>query len=175
MFQLPISKSKLCAPLCGSELVSAFDFETSELWARNSSCTRVSVAIQLTSHVLPPSSENACSKRHEVEVMSDQTFRTRIILPSNSSWSKNSPRPFLNSPTVGWPRVPTLLFAKLMLHWWDSGLYRRRDKPSMWPAGPSTSSSTRLARPFQTGRTTDVPSYSTHVSEPVKGCWRREM
>src|SRR5262249_53949212 len=43
----------------------------------------------------------------------------------------------------------------------------------MWPADPSASSSTRLARPFQTLRTTVVPSYSTQVVEPVKGRWRR--
>jgi hypothetical protein len=30
---------------------------------------------------LPPSSENACSNRHEFVVMSDQTFRTRMVLP----------------------------------------------------------------------------------------------
>src|SRR5215469_170489 len=45
----------------------------------------------------------------------------------------------------------------------------------MWPAGPSTSSSTILARPFQTLRTMEVPSYSTQVLEPVNGCSRREM
>src|SRR5882762_7911637 len=48
---------------------------------------RVSTAIQLTSHVLPPSSEKACSNRHETGVMSDQMLRTRIILPLNISWS----------------------------------------------------------------------------------------
>src|ERR1041384_3043764 len=31
--------------------------------------------------------------------------------------SKNSPRPFLNSPMVGWLNVPLLLFAKFRLHW----------------------------------------------------------
>src|SRR6266487_651612 len=51
----------------------------------DSSFTRVSVAIQFTSQVLPPSSENACSKRHESGVMSDQTFRTRMVLPLNDS------------------------------------------------------------------------------------------
>src|ERR1044072_9456378 len=43
----------------------------------------------------------------------------------------------------------------------------------MCPAGPSTSSSTRFAQPFQTLRTTVMPSYSTHVVEPVKGCTSR--
>src|SRR5215469_606019 len=43
----------------------------------------------------------------------------------------------------------------------------------MCPAGPPTSSSSRLARPFQTLRTTEVPSYSTHVVEPVNGCSSR--
>jgi hypothetical protein len=51
----------------------------------DSSLMRVSTAIQFTSQVLPPSSENACSKRHESGVMSDHTLRTRIALPSNSS------------------------------------------------------------------------------------------
>jgi hypothetical protein len=41
----------------------------------------VSVAIQFTSHVLPPSSEKACSKRHESWAMSDMTNRTRIGPP----------------------------------------------------------------------------------------------
>src|SRR5512133_892061 len=46
--------------------------------------------------------------------------------------------------------------------------------PSMWPAGPLTSNSKRLALPFQTLLTTDVPSYSTHCFEPVNGYMRRE-
>src|SRR5215208_6795252 len=71
-------------------------------------------------------------------------------------------------------RVPPALLEKLRLHWRDSGLYRRRDSPSMLPAGPPTSSSTRLARPFQTLRTTVVPSYSTQVLEPVKGLTSRD-
>ena len=36
------------------------------------SFNRVSVAIQFTSHVLPPSSENACSKWQELGVMSSR-------------------------------------------------------------------------------------------------------
>src|SRR6202161_2115429 len=43
----------------------------------------------------------------------------------------------------------------------------------MWLVGPSTSSSTRLARPFQILRIVEVPSYSIQVVEPVRGCWRR--
>src|SRR5262249_16650952 len=46
-----------------------------------SSSTLVLVAIQFTSQVLPQSSENACSKRHEFGVMSDQILRTRMFLP----------------------------------------------------------------------------------------------
>jgi hypothetical protein len=42
--------------------------------------------IQLVSHVLPPLSENACSHRHEVGVISDHTKRTRTARPSNMSW-----------------------------------------------------------------------------------------
>ena len=78
--------------------------------------TRVSVALQFTSQVAPPSSENACSKWHEFAVMSDITNRTKIALPSSASWSKNSPRPFLNSPIVGWLSDPPALLAKLRLH-----------------------------------------------------------
>src|SRR2546427_11529830 len=44
----------------------------------------------------------------------------------------------------------------------------------MWPAVPSTSSSTRFARSFQTLLTSVVPSYVTHVVEPVSGCTRRD-
>src|SRR2546425_3285812 len=55
----------------------------------------------------------------------------------------------------------------------DCGSYRRRLSPSKCPAGPSTTSSTRLARPFQTFLTTVAPWYSTHVVEPVKGRSRR--
>src|SRR5262249_454987 len=69
--------------------------------------------------------------------------------------------------------VPLAMLEKLRLHWCDSGLYKRRDKPWMRPAGPVTSSSTRLARPSQTFRTTLVPSYSSHVVEPVNGFFRR--
>jgi hypothetical protein len=71
-------------------------------------------------------------------------------------------------------RVPPALFEKLRLHWRDSGLYKRRLSPSIRPDGPVTSSSTRFARPSQTLRTVDVPVYSTHVEEPVKGVNRRE-
>lgn len=42
---------------------------------------RVSVAIQLTSQVFPPSAENDCSKRQEVRVTSEMTKRTRIARP----------------------------------------------------------------------------------------------
>src|ERR1700676_3340668 len=89
---------------------------------------RVSTAIQLTSQVLPPSSENDCSKRHESAVMSDQTLRTRIVRPSKDSWSKNSPRPSLNFPIVGTLKIPLLTLAVLRLHCRDCGSYRRRDK-----------------------------------------------
>jgi hypothetical protein len=50
--------------------------------------TRVSTAIQFTSQVLPPSSEKACSKRHESAEMSDQTFRTKIVLPLNDGYAQ---------------------------------------------------------------------------------------
>src|SRR5258706_8073871 len=76
----------------------------------------VSVAIQLTSYVLPPSSENDCSKRQEVAVMSLMTNRTKMARSLSVSWPENSPRPFLNSPIAGVPRVPPPLLAKLRLH-----------------------------------------------------------
>lgn len=46
---------------------------------------RVSVAIQLTSQVLPPSSENDCTKRAESGLMSQITKRTRIARPLSVS------------------------------------------------------------------------------------------
>src|SRR5437667_11739461 len=73
--------------------------------------TRVSIAIQFTSHVLPPSVENDCSNLQDSGLMSEMMKRTRTGRPLKSSWSKNSPRPFLNSPTVGVPSVPALLLA----------------------------------------------------------------
>src|SRR5262249_56215780 len=109
---------------------------------------RVSVAIQLTSQVLPPSSENACSKRHEFGVMFEITKRTKMDRPLNVSWLKNSPRPFLNSPIVGWLMVPPLLLAKLRLHWRGLGVFRGRLRPSLLTLGPTPSSSNRLAPPF---------------------------
>ena len=51
----------------------------------DSSLPRVSVAIQFTSQVLPPSSENDCSKRTDVGVISEMTNRTRIARPLNVS------------------------------------------------------------------------------------------
>ena len=52
---------------------------------RDSSFTRVSIAIQFTSQVFPPSSENDCSKRQELGVTSDITKRTKIALPFSVS------------------------------------------------------------------------------------------
>src|SRR5690606_34838540 len=48
--------------------------------------TRVSIAIQLASHVLPPSAENACSKRHESSETCEMTKRTRMARPFHVSW-----------------------------------------------------------------------------------------
>src|SRR5258708_7556716 len=86
--------------------------------------TRVSIAIQFTSQFLPPSSENACSKRHESGVTSDITNRTRMARPFIVSWEKNSPRPLLNSPMVGGLKVPLLLPAKFKLHWRGCGFFK---------------------------------------------------
>jgi len=55
-------------------------------WASTgASSVRVWSVIQFTSQVLPPSSENACSKWAELGVISDQLNRTKIILPLNGS------------------------------------------------------------------------------------------
>src|SRR5580700_4796188 len=43
----------------------------------------VNVATKFGSQVLPPLSEKDCSKRCESGVMSDQTMRTRMVLPLN--------------------------------------------------------------------------------------------
>src|SRR6266849_6159744 len=134
---------------------------------------RVSTAIQFTSQVLPPSAENDCSNRQEFDVMSEMTNRTRIVRPLRVSWLKNSPRSFVNWPMAGGLIEPLPRPEKFKLHCRDCGLYRRRFSPSKCPAGPSTTSSTRLARPFQTFLTTVVPSYSTHVVEPVRGRSKR--
>ena len=48
---------------------------------------RVNVMIQFVSHVLPASSEKACSKRLEFGVMAEKPLRDMMILPLNSSWS----------------------------------------------------------------------------------------
>src|SRR6202041_3338982 len=54
-------------------------------WLFSASGMRVSTAIQFTSQVLPPSSEKACSKRHELAVISNQRLRTRMVRPLNGS------------------------------------------------------------------------------------------
>src|SRR5580700_3975478 len=78
----------------------------------DSSLTRVWSVIQFTSQVLPPSFENDCSKWGESVAVPDQTNRTKITLPFNVSWPKNSPRPFLNSPICGGKMGPPLLLAQ---------------------------------------------------------------
>src|ERR1700693_6295135 len=100
--------------------------------------------------------------------MSDQMYRVKIALPFIVSWQKNSPRPSLNSPTLGGPPImPVRRLAQYRLHWRLCGLYKRKVRPSMCPDGPSASNSFKLARPSQTFRTTTVPSYSTHLFDPV--------
>src|SRR5258705_4113854 len=80
----------------------------------DASFTRVWSVIQLTSQVLPPSSENDCSKCGVSVLVFVQTSRHRMDLPlgPDGSVSKNSPRPFLNSPIVGTPMAPLLLVAQ---------------------------------------------------------------
>src|ERR1700751_2412926 len=43
----------------------------------------------------------------------------------------------------------------------------------MWPPGLSSSTSSIMARPSHTLRATKVPSNSTHVFDPVRGCSSR--
>src|SRR5689334_17205408 len=83
---------------------------------------RVSVAIQFTSQVAPPSAENACSNRADLVETCVMTNRTRIGLPSNVSSLKNSPRPFAKLPIDGGLISPLRLFAKLRLQRRVSGL-----------------------------------------------------
>jgi hypothetical protein len=45
----------------------------------------------------------------------------------------------------------------------------------MCPAGPSASYSSRFALPSQTGRTTTVPSNSSHVVEPLSRSLSRRL
>ena len=77
---------------------------------------RVSTAIQFTSHDAPPSSENACSKRQDVAVISEITKRTRIGRPSNDSSEWNSPRPSSKDPTAGGLIPPPRMLAEWRLH-----------------------------------------------------------
>jgi len=82
LFSGTTSLRSLCARvLTASSTARAIRFSRAKL----PHFTRVSTAIQFVSQVLPPSSENACSKRHEFAVMSDHTLRTRIIRPLNGS------------------------------------------------------------------------------------------
>src|SRR5919108_4442095 len=83
---------------------------------------RVNSAIQLVSHVFPPSAENACSQRQEVSVISEQIKRTKMLLPSKSSCEKNSPRPSAKLPISGGCKIPSALDAQYRLHCRDSGL-----------------------------------------------------
>ena len=71
------------------------------LGAANRYAIRVDSITQLTSHVSPPSGENACSQRQVVAVMSDQRKRTRIGRPLNVSSAMNVPMPFSKPPTTG--------------------------------------------------------------------------
>ena len=91
VFHTPKLKSKSGAPsraleAGGKDISSPVDVSSS----------RVNVATKIGSQVLPPSSENDCSTWWKSGVMSDQTNRTKIVRPLNDSWSKSSPRPFLN-------------------------------------------------------------------------------
>src|SRR5216683_7568723 len=72
------------------------------------------------------------------------------------------------------PSVPTFGVAKSIFHSWVVGLNQRRAISSMCPDGPSALYSARLARPSQTFLTTETPSISTHVVDPVSGCKRRD-
>src|SRR6185312_5578280 len=107
--QSPISKSKPCA--FASTAASWPGFGASAFSTAASPLTRVSVAIQFTSQVFPPSPEKDCSNRQEFSPVSEITNRTRIVLPFQVSSPTNSPLPWLNAPTVGGSSAPALLFA----------------------------------------------------------------
>ena len=101
--------------------------------------------------------------------MSEITKRTRIGRPSSDSSDRNSPRPSAEgshgrgthpAPDAGGVQAPQRE---------RRGRIAAGSTPAIRPAEPETSSSTRLARPSQTGMTTVVPLYSTHSSEPLSG------
>ena len=100
--------------------------------------------------------------------MSEITKRTRIGRPSSDSSERNSPRPSANAPTAG-GLIPPRTLAVWRLQRREAASYSRRLNAWIRPAEPETSSSTRLARPSQTGRTTVVPRYSTHSSDRSAG------
>src|SRR5262249_17481109 len=129
--------------------------------------SRVNSAFQLTSHVVPPSAEKACSKRNDAGVTFANTNRTSMARPSRGSRPKTDPRPSLAPPNIVAPSsIPSRALAQLIFHWRVFGLYKRSVNPSIRPAGPSTASSPRFARPSHTFRTVDVPSYSSHFVDP---------
>ena len=72
--------------------------------------------------------------------------------------------------------MPLPALAKLRLHWCDSVLYRRRLKPSIRPAGPSTASSRKLprGRPKPCGRSSchRIPPTSWSPSTDERGASR---
>src|SRR5579859_5358254 len=78
---VPRLKSKSCAP--GEGWLVFWSVQSISVW----SFFRVYLLTQLTSHVLPPSAENACSDCAVSSVIFQIENRTRICFPLNSSWS----------------------------------------------------------------------------------------
>src|SRR5215472_18414887 len=76
------------------------------------SLTRAKSTILTSSHVRPPSLDHDSSKWGELDAICDQIYRFSSDLPFSVSCTKNSPRPFLNSPTFGSPTLPSFLLAK---------------------------------------------------------------
>src|SRR6516164_7773853 len=126
-FHVPKAKSKSCWP-GAAEAPSAVGRprECSDApvvgTAASPSAARTNVMIQFASHVRPPSAEYACSKRLESGVMSEKVLRTSTLLPSITSWSKNSPRPRTNCPYITGCSCPFELDVQLRLHCPDCGL-----------------------------------------------------
>src|SRR5690349_18499885 len=114
---------------------------------------------QLTSHVAPPSTENACSHRQVRSVMSDQRKRTRIGWPSNVSSPMNVPTPSLNRPTTGGSSWPGLRPSNHQIDQVsDQGSNDRIETARYVPAGSSRTLSSTLPAPSRSGHAVDVPS-----------------
>jgi hypothetical protein len=85
------SANELCTPQNQSRIRAASSEMASRIVSiklkKRNKTYQLKVMIQFVSHVLPASSENACSKWLEFGVMAEKPLRTMMILPWKSSWS----------------------------------------------------------------------------------------